>query len=373
MSFTCRATPAPVVGLGGVVSASAGQWHVCAVKSDGTLWCWGRNSSNQLGHSGNDATCTDPGAGTVACNPTPSQVTTFPAGTKLVQVASGLAHTCALSDQGDVYCWGDNSFGVLGAPVATTSSATPLRVTGLASPAEQVEVTVDHASVTCARLRDTTVSCWGQNDDGGLGHDPTNDPQSGGHPYHAPAPVVDAQQNPLSGVADLAVGGAGACARKTDGTIWCWGYGGLGTLGNGSSDGTVHAPARVVLALPATLSAVARRDYTALALDADGNVWGWGRNNYAMIGDSTVAGDTGCGAICKGTPVKLPGVTGVAKISMGESGGFVITRSGSVLGWGGNDFGSAGHAPNTSGDGACGPQAVAGSICDPTPTPIPGL
>src|SRR6185436_19282345 len=103
---------------------------------------------------------------------------------------------------------------------------------------------------------------------------------------------------------------------KTDGTVWCWGYNSFGNLGTGSSDGNVHAvPVQVVLSLPPTLVALARKDLTALALDGDGNVWGWGRNNYAGIGDGTVAGDT-CGSLCKGTPVKLSGLSNVVAISI---------------------------------------------------------
>ena len=71
--------------------------------------------------------------------------------------------------------------------------------------------------------------------------------------------------------------------------------------------------------------------------------------------------------------MKLPGVSSVVKIVMGESNGLVIKSDGTVLGWGDNDFGVNGHAPNTSGDGACGAQAVAGAICNPNPTLIPGL
>jgi alpha-tubulin suppressor-like RCC1 family protein len=375
VNYLCRGTPTPVVGLTGIVSINVGQFHACAVKSDGTLWCWGQNGSSQLGHSSGDSTCTDPGnATTVACSPTPTQVTSFPAGTQIKQVSGGLYHTCALTAGGDVYCFGSNALGALGAPLTTTSSATPLRVTGFSSAALEVQVAPDHSRMSCARLTDSTVSCWGQNNGGSLGHDPTNDPNSGTTPYHAPAPVVDAQQNPLSGVASLGIGGLGGCVLKTDGTIWCWGENNYGVLANGAAgDGNLHALAQVVLALPAHLVALARRDFEALALDPDGNVWAWGRNNYAELGDGTLTGDTACGSTCKSTPVKLSGVSNVAKIAISGGNGFAVKTDGTVWGWGGADTGVAGHAPNTNGDSACGASTTAGTLCNPTPVHVVGL
>lgn len=366
-NYACRATPAPVAGLTNVIAADAGEFHVCAVRSDGTLWCWGQNGKGQLGHTSGDATCSDAAGTTVACSPTPTQVATFPLGTKVTQVACGLYHTCALTSTGEVYCFGDNTLGALGAPVATISSATPLRVTGLSSAAVEVKVGIDHSRMSCARLMDSTVWCWGQGDLGALGRETTAGAAA------APGPVVDQQINPLAGVASLQAGGSGACVLKNDGTAWCWGGNAFGILGNGSTDNLAHPlPQRVVLALPTGLVALARKDYIALALDPSGNVWAWGRNNFAQLGDGTVAGDTGCGATCKSTPVKLPGLGDVARIAIGEANGFAIKRDGSVWGWGANDSGTAGHAPSTAGDGACG-SASTNTFCNPTPTRILGL
>jgi alpha-tubulin suppressor-like RCC1 family protein len=319
--------------------------------------------------------CTDPStspATTIACSPTPTQVTTFPAGTKVSQVSCGLYFTCALTSTGDVYCFGDNAYGALGAPITTASSATPLRVTGFSSAAVEVRVGIDHSYMACARLADSSVWCWGQNDVGSLGHDPANDALSGTHPYHLPAPVVDAQMNPLSGAASLGAGGLGGCVLKTNGTIWCWGSDNLGVLGNATSEGTtVHLVSQVVLGLPTALSALSRRDFIVMAVDPSGSVWAWGRNNYAELGDGTVTGDNGCGSTCKATPVKLQGLSGVAKVVVGEANGLAVKTDGTVWGWGANDTGTNGHAPNTMGDGTCGASAT--GMCNPTPIRIQGL
>jgi alpha-tubulin suppressor-like RCC1 family protein len=375
LNYFCRTAPTPVVGLNGVTHIDAGTWHSCAITSDGSLWCWGRNDLGQLGHSSGDATCTDPQPATsFACNPTPTRVEGFPAGVKIAQVSCGIYHTCAVTTVGDVYCWGQNSYGALGAPLTTTSSTAPLRVTGFSSAAVEVKTSVDHTMMSCARLADTSVWCWGQGDYGELGRDPVNDATSGSHPYHeVPKPVLDAQSNALGQVASLQAG-LGGCVLKTNGTVWCWGFNGQGLLGTGGADLNVHFPAQqVVLGLPSTVAAISRRDATVLALDKDGNVWGWGRNNYAMIGDGTVAGDAICSPICKGTPAKLPNLSGVLQIAMGESNGFVLKTDGTVWGWGGNNYGTCGHPPKSAGDGACGASSTADDICNPSPTRVTGL
>jgi len=81
-------------------SVSAGQSHTCAIMLDGTLWCWGSNSSGQLGDS------------TLDSKSTPVAVVT--SGQTWAKVAAGVTHTCALATGGSLWCWGDNSAGQLG-------------------------------------------------------------------------------------------------------------------------------------------------------------------------------------------------------------------------------------------------------------------
>jgi alpha-tubulin suppressor-like RCC1 family protein len=373
-TYACRATPVAVRGLGsGVVAVDVGVFHACAVKADGTLWCWGGNVGSQLGYTSDDSSCYDPASGNgVPCNPNVVQIAAFPAGTRIAAVACGLDYTCALSVAGEVFCWGDNSYGDIGAPPATTSfSNQPLRVTGLPAPALEIHVGLDHYRASCARLTDSTVWCWGQSDLGALGRDSSNDPTSSGHPYHAPLPVLGAPQTSFTGAVSLQTGGGGSCVLEGDGSVWCWGSNEQGMLGSGASDGNAHpTPAHVTLGLPAVMRAISRKDFTVLALDSMGNVWGWGRNGDAAIGDGTVGGDS-CGVTCRGLSVKLPGLSGVAAIEVGELNGFAVKDDGTVWGWGRNDFGVAGHAPGSAGDGTCGGNGP--GLCNPTPSKITGI
>jgi alpha-tubulin suppressor-like RCC1 family protein len=81
-------------------SISAGQAHTCGVKSDLSLWCWGDNSSGQLGD------------GTQTLESAPVAVTVL--GQAWASVSAGSAHTCALAADSTLWCWGDNSDGQLG-------------------------------------------------------------------------------------------------------------------------------------------------------------------------------------------------------------------------------------------------------------------
>ncbi len=100
-TLTSSSVPVPVSGLGdGVAQISAGLTHACAVKTDGSLWCWGTNFRGKLG----DGTLTD--------RPTPVQVTAL--GTSVLQASVGPHQTCARSADDLITCWGYNADGQLG-------------------------------------------------------------------------------------------------------------------------------------------------------------------------------------------------------------------------------------------------------------------
>lgn len=90
---------------------------------------------------------------------------TLPPLTGIVQVAAGGAHTCALTDQGDVLCWGANGFGRLG-DGSTTSSPTPVAVADLGTGVQAIAAGGEH---TCALTDQGGVLCWGANSAGQLG------------------------------------------------------------------------------------------------------------------------------------------------------------------------------------------------------------
>ena len=137
-----------------VVSGGA---HTCALTDRGTIKCWGENGDGQLGD------------GTTQDRLTPVDVQGLPA--PAIKIAAGSQHTCALLNDGSVMCWGDNGDGQLG-DGSTNDSDSPQAVSGLSSGVTGITAGGGH---TCALSADGSVKCWGKNDSGQLGSG-NNDP-----------------------------------------------------------------------------------------------------------------------------------------------------------------------------------------------------
>ena len=142
--------PVNVAGLGSdVKSLALGQDHTCAVLSSGQLECWGRNQHGQLGNGTTDD----------------SLVPTYVAlsDVSVIQVAMGDDHTCALTEDGRVLCWGANAYGQLG---DGTTNENPSPVTAIASGVSGIAL---GGSTSCAVLTAGGVKCWGLGNFGQLG------------------------------------------------------------------------------------------------------------------------------------------------------------------------------------------------------------
>src|SRR5207248_840583 len=130
---------------------TAGGSHSCALTSAGGVACWGRNVSGELGD------------GTTTNRLTPAAVVGLSGGVSAI--AAGNAHTCALTSRAGVSCWGDNAEGQLG-DATTTNRSQPVAVTGLPSGIAAIVAGDVH---TCALTSDGNVMCWGNNFAGQLG------------------------------------------------------------------------------------------------------------------------------------------------------------------------------------------------------------
>jgi alpha-tubulin suppressor-like RCC1 family protein len=196
--------------------------HVCVITTTGAVQCWGNNNDGESGFAGSPP-MNPPYPPVYAATTVAISGVTKP----ITSLAVGANFTCATdgpSGSGQVYCWGNNSYGQLGIDFTYSYvSATPAAVNGInnmGGTSAAVGVTA-FDSFACAWLADKTVWCWGDNDYGQLGNG-TFDVQ--------PSPV---QVAGISDAVSVTAGPDFACALRTGGAVSCWGssYWGQGGAG----------------------------------------------------------------------------------------------------------------------------------------------
>ncbi len=140
-----------------IVAMATGGSHTCALSGKGALKCWGNNSAGQLGD------------GTTIGRLTPVDVLTI--SERIVGVATGENHTCALTDVGAIKCWGSNTSGQIG-DGTSLNRLTPTDVSAIGSEVIGIAVGENH---TCALTQENGVKCWGSNTSGQLGDGTSTD------------------------------------------------------------------------------------------------------------------------------------------------------------------------------------------------------
>jgi alpha-tubulin suppressor-like RCC1 family protein len=358
---------APVTSC--VSQLAVGSSHSCALRTDGTVWCWGSSDAGQVGVTGDRAE--------------PTQVQQLPNGHAAMQIAAGENFTCALMDDGTVWCWGDNGSLQLGVcmPTPPETSARPLEamvytnptspVCGVGVPLHATQISVGGQHV-CALGTDEALYCWGENQVGSHGG------QSGQNPAmldDVPGPMKVA----FDGAVQVQVGDEYSCVVKDEHSVWCFGANTLGELGIGDMTDS-FVPANVVgLGDAETLVA---DDETACVQTRDGGLWCWGNGASGLlgtdlshnvlspirIGSATAAFGGGTSeTICVGqnngvlecfgandsgqagidgaaditTPSAIPLIT-VTMASLGADHSCAVTSDGAIWCWGDNTHGQLG-------------------------------
>src|SRR5580658_10971666 len=282
--------PVAVTGALDFAQISAGEYSVCAVTSGGTGYCWGQNTSGQLGNGSTTSTSTPAEEGPVT------------------EVSIGGLFSCAISSQG-TYCVGNNTSGQLGNG-STTSSTSPVQVTGGSSYSE-IDAGFNHS---CALTTANAAYCWGDDTYGEDGNSTITTPQK--------TPVAVTTSGALSGktLAQISSGNEHTCALSTAGAAYCWGddtYGELGNSATNSVAGTYDAPAAVTTsgALSGkTLSQISAGNGFTCALDSTGAAYCWGNNASGQLGNGTTTSSNVALAIVAGAPTGVTAFPAAASV-----------------------------------------------------------
>jgi alpha-tubulin suppressor-like RCC1 family protein len=305
------------------IRLAAGKLHTCVIGVNSGLWCWGRNLSGELGIGNN----TD--------QQVPRQVTT-PAATGWATIAAGGDQTCGVRVNSTLWCWGDNERGQLGIG-NTIDQNVPRQVT---TPSARGWTTLTAGTGnTCAVRADSTLWCWGSNDAGELGignNISQNVPRQVTTPAAAGWTAVTARGANMPGIDHT-------CAVRADGTLWCWGFDGLGQLGIGST-ADQDIPRQVTTLSGRRWTAVSAGTVHTCALRAGHALWCWGNNTYGQLGIGNTTDED------VPQPVTTPAATGWDSIATGGVHTCALRAGHALWCWGNNTYGQLGIGNTTDED-----------------------
>ena len=284
-----------------VMTVAAGGDASYLLKSDGTVWAWGDNSTGEMGPSGSGSQSN-----------VPVQVAGL---SGVIAIAGGGVSGYALENDGTVWAWGGNAQGELGNG-STSSSQAPVQVSGLTG------VTAIAAGMkdAYALKSDGTVWAWGYNGNGELGDGSQTDRD------------MPSQVSGLTGVTAIGAAGYSGYAVKSDGTVWAWGYNNAGQLGDAT---TTNSTTPVQVQNLTGILAVAGSMAGGYALKSDGTVWAWG----GTLGNGSTADSS--------VPVQVSGLSNVMNIAGGLISGYAREFDGTVWAWGNNGDGQLGNGSQT--------------------------
>ena len=260
---TTSPIPTPVTTFAGGTNwkqVSAGNQHIAAIKTDGSLWTWGLGADGGLGNNNNTNRSTP--------------VTTFAGGNDWKSVSAGTYNTAAIKTDGSLWVWGNNAAGKLGANISPDSihRSTPITTFAGGNNWKQVSAGGGSGNTVAAVKTDGTLWTWGLNTTSGrLGIN------IGDNNFRFTPVTTFAGGNTWKQVSVLT---QHTVAVKTDGTLWGWG---TGTLNGNNSSSDALAPVTTFAGGTNWKSVSAGGSHT-VALKTDGTLWTWGNGGQGKLG-----------------------------------------------------------------------------------------
>jgi alpha-tubulin suppressor-like RCC1 family protein len=333
--------PRAVAGGHTFAMVAAGYGRACGVTTDGEAYCWGDNTSGQLGDGSN------------ASSLAPVLVA---GGQPFTRVTLGAYHACGVTTSNAVYCWGRNGEGQLGDGSGTGSSS-PVLVAGDLS-FQSVRAGSYH---TCGVTTDNAAYCWGWDDYGQVG--------DGTYTHAVLSPVVVSSDSSFGSVA---AGYNHSCAMSLAGAAFCWGSGDLIGDGTGNSQ-AAPVPVAGGLTFATTGAALSAGQENTCVLTPAGAAQCWGHNDVGQLGDGSLTDRL--------TPVGVSGGLTFASVSVGLYHSCGVTTDAVAYCWGIGADGQLGSTPAQSCmvDGTAypcstAPLRVSGTVqVGPTVARVPGI
>ncbi|MBT4639257.1 MAG: hypothetical protein HN929_04130, partial [Chloroflexi bacterium] len=303
--------------------------HSCAIIDGGTAYCWGDDGGASYDRLGDSTS----GSGS-----TPVQVATIDS---VLQLSVGKDHSCAVNDNGQVWCWGEGSNGKLGNE-STSVQKTPVQVSNISS-ALQVAAGDEHTCAVIDNSYSSTVQCWGLATNGRLG----NNQDSG--TYTAPD-GTNTQVTSISNAIQVGVGSDFSCALGSDRKVMCWGAGTEGRLGNGDTT-EYKTPVYVSTSMISTAIQLSVGNDHACALLADRTIKCWGNGDTGKMGNGT-------STTTNSSPVLVSDISTAIQVSVGISHACALLNDGTIKCWGVNSNGQLGNGTTSASEAT--PVSVSG-------------
>lgn len=320
---------------------SVGDYHMLAVKNDGTLWSWGHNNHAQLGQCGYNS------------NSSPNQLP----GTNWCNVSAGGCRSLAMKCDGTLWTWGYNDWGQLGLTGAACGWSGGVGCTRCVylCPTQVAGTNWKCASMSFYHALglkcDGTLWSWGHNSAGQLGYCCIVCPYPGtccspvvlnpatGCNYPCCSLVTDIQpsfssptQIPGTNWTDIAIGYYHSHGLKTDGTLWGWGHNVHGQVGNCCTT-NIYCPVQLT---GTGWVEVSSRGYGGFARKSDNTLWAWGHGVCGQLGNGGTS-DILC-------PIQISGTwTRIGRNGFSNYQGFATRSDCTLWGWGYNSWGQLGN------------------------------
>ena len=309
-----------------ITAISAYNLHSAAIDSEGNLYTWGHNNSGQLGD------------GTTTLRAIPAKINgkgAIAENAKIMSVNVGGYFTTAVDSEGNLYTWGLNSHNELG-DGTDVDKTTPVKINGKGDIPENAKIMSVGAGEFHSAAIDSegNLYTWGENSAGKLGDGTDVDKAT-------PVKINGKGDIPENAkIISVSAGEYHTIAIDSEGNLYTWGNNNSGQLGDGTETNRkvpVKINGKGDIPKNAKITSVGAGEFHSAAIDSEGNLYTWGRNDSGQLGDGT--------NVKKATPVKINGKgsisenTKIMSVSAGNYHTAVIDSEGNLYSWGSNSWG----------------------------------